>query len=75
MKKEELNARIGQEIKRQRKLHRITQQELADRVGISRSVLARYESGTIEISMPMFVAICDALNVPYAEVLEGVSYE
>jgi len=75
MKKDELNKYFGTEFKRQRKLHKLTQQELADRVGISRSVLARYESGTIEISMTMFVAICDALNVPYAEVLEGVSYE
>ncbi len=75
MKKDELNKYIGTEFKRQRKLHKLTQQELADRVGISRSVLARYESGTIEISMPMFVAICDALNVSYAEVLGGVSYE
>lgn len=75
MKKDELNKYIGTEFKRQRKLHKLTQQELADRVGISRSVLARYESGTIEISMTMFVAICAALNVSYAEVLGGVSYE
>ncbi|MBQ6591378.1 MAG: helix-turn-helix transcriptional regulator [Solobacterium sp.] len=72
MNKEKLNAAIGASLKNARKQRRMTQEQVADAVGISRSVLTRYELGSIELSMPMFVAICEAIGVNYAEILEGI---
>lgn len=72
MNKDEINMALGMSIRRIRKGKRITQEDLAKRVGITRSVLTRYELGQIEMSMSMYVAICDALGVNYAELMESI---
>lgn len=63
MKRHELNIAIGQALKTARKSKKMTQQQLADKIGVERSVLTRYETGVIEISMKQFVSICDALVI------------
>lgn len=72
MDRQNINYQLGQAIKRVRKSKRITQQELADRVGITRSVLTRYELGQIEVTMSMYVRLCEALGVNYAELMESI---
>ena len=72
MDRQNINYKLGQAIKRVRKSKRITQQELADRVGITRSVLTRYELGQIEVTMSMYVRLCEALGVNYAELMESI---
>ena len=39
---------LGKKIKEYRKLNNITQQELANKLGISRSTLSYYENGEVE---------------------------
>lgn len=67
-----MNEAIGQAIRKARKSKKITQQQLADMVGISRTTIVGYELGDIEISMLMFIRICEALGVNYADVLQSV---
>lgn len=67
-----MNEAIGQTIRKARKSKKITQQQLADMVGISRTTIVGYELGDIEISMLMFIRICEALGVNYADVLQSV---
>lgn len=72
MNRHEINTALGMSIRRVRKAKHITQDELSKRVGITRSVLTRYELGQIEMSMTMYVAICDALGVNYADLMEAL---
>lgn len=45
-----------------RKKH-ITQEELANHVGVNKSFISRVETGTKDMSFPLAVAIADYLNV------------
>ena len=45
----------------------ITQQELAETIGVSRSFIARVEAGTKPISLDLAAAIADYLNVSLDE--------
>ena len=72
MTRSDINEAIGKAIKRERKARHMTQEQLAARVGISRPVLTKYELGQIEISMKMFVRICDEIGVDYAVILRDV---
>ncbi len=72
MKRKEINIAIGQALKAARKSKKMTQQQLADIIGVERSVLTRYETGVIEISMKQFVVICDALGVDFVDVMNSI---
>lgn len=69
MNRSDITAEIGQNLKRSRKRKHLTQQDISDRTGISRSVIGRYETGIIEISMSNFIAICDAIGCDPREIL------
>ncbi len=62
MKRSEITARIGRALRRARKSKHLTQQDISDRTGIARSVIGKYETGDIEISMSSFFALCEAIG-------------
>lgn len=53
----------GEILRDRRKAMKLTQQELADRVGTQRSYIARVEKGTTDIQLSSFLRILSALNV------------
>lgn len=53
---------------------KITQQEMADAVGISVRSYQRYESGDIEPPYPSLIALADFLDVPADFLLERDDY-
>lgn len=67
-----VDAAIGRELRDIRKQRRITQQELAERLGCTKSLVSFYESGKASISVPQFVKICDIYQVDYSELLKKV---
>lgn len=66
------NVEIGKALRKARKERKLTQEQVSNMTGITRSVLTRYELGQIEISMPNFMLICEAIGVNYSDVLRGV---
>lgn len=54
---------LGKHLKKARKEAGLTQEQLAERAGVSRAAVARYESGEIEPSLKTLVSIADTLNV------------
>lgn len=54
---------IGQRIRRIRKAHRLSQEELAEKVGISTTHMSHIETGNTKLSLPVFVDIAQALEV------------
>ncbi len=60
----EIDILIGQRIRRRRKDWNITQQTLADALGISYQQIQKYESGKNRIAAAMLIEIAYELSVP-----------
>ena len=56
---------VGQIIREARKEEKITQTELAKRVGSSKSYISRIEHGTVEPGAGLFLRILDALGLRF----------
>lgn len=55
----------GEILRDRRKQLKITQQELAERVGTARSYIARVEKGDTDIQVSSFFRIAQALNISF----------
>lgn len=54
---------IGQRIRKHRKAHRLSQEELAEKVGISVTHMSHIETGNTKLSLPVLVDLADVLGV------------
>ncbi len=54
---------IGQRIRKFRKAHSLSQEELAEKVGISTTHMSHIETGNTKLSLPVLVLLADALGV------------
>ena len=60
---------IGQRIRRIRKARGLSQEELAEKIGISTTHMSHIETGNTKLSLPVFVDLADALEVRADELL------
>lgn len=56
-----------------RKKRSMTQAELAEKIGVQRSVISKYESGMVSPSFSQIQKIAEALNVDIIYLLDGYS--
>lgn len=61
---------IGENIRKLRHAQGLTQPEFAERIGVSRNSLSRYENGSSPISTDIIDRICQAFQVSYREIVE-----
>lgn len=54
---------IGQRIRKIRKAHRLSQDELAERIGISPTHMSHIETGNTKLSLPVLVDLANAMGV------------
>lgn len=54
---------IGQRIRKFRKAHQLSQEDLAEKIGISTTHMSHIETGNTKLSLPVLVAIAAALDV------------
>lgn len=64
---------IGQRIRKFRKAYNLSQEQLAEKVGISTTHMSHIETGNTKLSLPVFVDIADALSVQTDELLHDAS--
>ena len=62
--------KIGQKIRKIRKAHGLSQEELAERVNISTTRMSHIETGNTKLSLPVFVDIAAALEVRTDDLLD-----
>ena len=60
---------IGNKIRLNRKLRRVSLSELADRIHKSKGTVSKYESGSIALDIATLYQIADALSLPVTELL------
>jgi transcriptional regulator with XRE-family HTH domain len=66
---EDSHAVIGQRIARLRKVLGITQKELAEKIGVTRTIITDYENGRVRIYDEMLARLATALGVTTDEIL------
>lgn len=54
---------IGQRIRRIRKARGLSQEQLAEKVEISTTHMSHIETGNTKLSLPVFIAVAEALEV------------
>ncbi len=55
---------ISKNIKKYRKANKMTQKDLAEKVGVSIAAVSNWETGTNSIDIDSLFKVCKALNVP-----------
>ena len=60
---------IGQRIRKMRKAHEFSQEELAEKIGISTTHMSHIKTGNTKLSLPVLVAISLALEVQTDDLL------
>ena len=55
--------KIGQRIRKYRKAYQFSQEQLAEKIGISTTHLSHIETGNIKLSLPVLVDIANVLSV------------
>ena len=66
-------SKIGEKIKKYRKAKGISQEFLAEKVGISVTHMSHIETGNTKLSLPVIVALSDALDVQIDDLIyDGV---
>lgn len=63
---------LADALREQRNLHKLTQAQLADRLGVTQSAVAQWEAGTVTPTVARLRAIAHALEVPTADLFELV---
>lgn len=61
--------KIGQKIRKFRKVQGLSQEELAEKIGISTTHMSHIETGNTKLSLSVFVDIANALNVQTDDLL------
>lgn len=67
----DIDAQVGAAIRVERMRAGLKQEELAAAVGVDRTTLSRYESGSRSIPIGLLVQIAYVLRVPLSEIVPG----
>lgn len=70
-----VDVHVGQRVRQRRWMIGMTQQQLADQVGIKFQQIQKYETGTNRISASRLWDIAEALGVPVAFFFDGLDGE
>lgn len=70
-----VDAHVGKRIRHRRWLVGMTQQQLAEQVGIKFQQIQKYETGANRVSASRLWDIADALDVPVSFFFEGIAEE
>ena len=65
---------IGQQIRKYRKAHGLSQEQLAEAVDISTTHMSHIETGNTKLSLPVLVDISATLGVRTDDLLNGTTY-
>lgn len=63
---------FGENLKKERKIAGLTQQQLAEKLGIKQQQLSEWECGRVEPTVFNIVAIVKALGITYDELFEDL---
>ena len=68
---ENINIVIGNNIKELRKIHKLTQNDLAEKLNYSNKAISRWESGEVIPDVNTLNKICDIFQIPISQIFES----
>ena len=75
MNKDEARKTIGQVIRIKRRRKNISQEKLAEAIGITKSSISRYEKGLMEIPASILPLICEECKFPFSDFFKTETIE
>jgi DNA-binding XRE family transcriptional regulator len=69
---EDVKIEIGLKMKKQRVMKRMTQDSVADELGVTRQTISNWESGRDYPSLRMFISWCKVLKVKSGDILDDL---
>jgi transcriptional regulator with XRE-family HTH domain len=69
----EVDVHVGQMIRHLRAVHKITQEQLAERLGLTFQQIQKYEKGTNRVSASRIYGICEVFNVTPNDLFAGLA--
>lgn len=60
---------IGQRVRKYRKAHGLSQEQLAEKINISTTHMSHIETGNTKLSLPVFVRIAEVLEIQTDDLL------
>lgn len=66
---------VAKNLKHYRELKKLTQRELAEKIGVKHNTISSWENGTNSIDVSVLMQICDLLGVTLDEIYRGKKYE
>ena len=64
-----MNNKFSENLKKIRKEHNLSQEQLADELGVSRQAISKWESSTAYPEMDKIIALCDKFNLNIDDLL------
>jgi transcriptional regulator with XRE-family HTH domain len=64
--------KFGENVRRSRTEQGLSQEGLAEKVGLHRTYIGSIERGERNVSLDNIVAIAQALKIPFADLFEGI---
>lgn len=69
------NQKIGAYLARERKAKKVSQQQLADRLGVTKAAISNWELGKRTIYAEQMLEYCDELGIDPTELVKNVTSE
>lgn len=69
------NQKIGAYLARERKAKKVSQQQLADRLGVTKAAISNWELGKRTIYAEQMLEYCDELGIDPTELVKKVTSE
>lgn len=66
---------LGDAMRKERVIRRVSQQQIADHLGLSKTIISAYERGKVSPAIDTLDAFCAFLGVDYLELLREVTEE
>lgn len=69
------NKKIGAYLAKERKAKKITQQQLAEKLGVTKTAVSYWETGKRTIYADHMLVYCDAIGIDPQDLIEGVLHD
>lgn len=75
MNREKRKRILGDAMRKERVIRRVSQQQIADYIGVAKTTISAYELGKVSPAIDTLDAYCAYLGVDYLDVLREVTEE
>lgn len=66
----DITKKVGDNIKRARKLKNLTQKEMAEKLNMTQQQYSRFENGVFELNYSQLIVVCKILDITPNEIFE-----